>query len=1537
MRKLLLTAFFLLAILPRLFAVGEASTYFQTFVPPNNDPVGRDVCLIVTAVYDSTSFEIIDDDMDGDSDDSVSGMLMEGQSYVLYIRDGGVNDDAPHRGESATKQDGDYFIIKSDKLIFTSQSTNSDWQHDWVPATNKTSKGKRFVIFAPPTSFSNRDLNVYPYQDETTVTVRRISTAKQTVTGYTNVDVVGGEIVIQKELNIGEDIIFNNTEGRDILFPGETYLVESNKDITLQYGALWMNSRDGGGFVPSDNGSSTGNLFYFTVHFQASNEQEIRIVSWENDNDIELSYFEDGSWRDVKTFNLDNYETADWVSTSGNKEAVFRIKSTKNVSVFEANWLETGSPGTSDIASMVSSGEGNTSGQKFIVYMSPPGREVNVTDPFTGLKMGTATHLYIFARNGANVTVKDIGTDGETISRTYRIEAERYVDCALNLEEWKSIYNGDGVASSGPERPYLVVESDEPVSVFHTNFNDNWMTYFGTSQTQDFKLESSENKVISAPGDEVVVSAKVVIEGDALLANPIAVTYIGDGATLIESNIANTTTNDTITGTGTVNETTGKTEVKYEDFTAINASEAYEINTTVVLNPTYNDGTPVPDQAIIPIETTLSGEVDGEIQQAASSSGVVNNSNDLSRLLYSRQDLASLTKGAADHWSIAIMDINHDGYDDVFLTSYEQSQSNILLLNDQSGSFTNASLSPTLQMAGTGSVAQAWADFDNDGNTDLLIGTNGTPDRLFRNENGSLVDATGLLPDLKTYAHGTSWIDVNNDGLLDIFIADYFPTGFNQLYLNQGKDGFIPAKTSVLTGEASYSIGATWADIDGDGDLDLFVPNDKESANSLYRNLGNGNFEKVQNDLFDDDSNSSTGSFWADYDNDLDMDLFVTNAGKQNNVMYENTGDGTFVKRTDLPMSQDGGDSHGAAWGDVDNDGDVDLFVANDQSGLKFFYKNNGDGTFVRVINEAINAAIGNTMAAAFSDTNNDGDLDLVVASHSGSENYYFTNNGNGNNWLKVLLQGTVSNSSAIGAKIQVFGVGDVAQQQREVASPSGGGAGSQSSFTAHFGLANATRVDSVVVYWPSGIRQVLSDLDANQLVNIEEPAGTLVEGIVYHDVNQNGVQDETELGIADRVITVDQLNISAVSNGQGAYSLTLAPGNYTLTQVEYEPWRQSQPAGNESIAITVESYQDTLTGNNFGNVGMYSKPDLSVEIFNTVFRRGFENEMGIVISNLGDAAASGVELTLGATPGLYLNSSVPVSETALDNEMTWKVGIIPAGESIEIMVIDSVGLEIFVGDPVDVTASVTLQDEDADVTNNEVIINSEVVGAIDPNDIAVSPEGLIRAGERLTYTIRFQNVGTYMASHVVVVDTLSQYLNTESYQLVSVSHEGTFKMEDNVLTWNFRHINLPDSISNEPESHGFIVFSMKVNDDAPYGEEVVNEANIRFDYENFLKTNAVFNTLVDENSRRSSKEALKLFPNPFRNEAEIRIPYDENGPVTISSVKIFSLTGQLLMLEENVNAKFLSLRNLNLRPGYYMVEATDQLGTRYHVKALKR
>jgi hypothetical protein len=618
----------LLLISFKFFATGEPSTYFNIFVPPNNDAVGRNVCLIITSIYDSTAFTIIDDGMDGDIDDSKTGILMAGQSYILYIKDNGINDDASGASTGILKQDGDYFIITSDKLVFASQSTDSDWQHDWLPSVNKKSTGEKFIIYAPKISSSLRDVNVFAYSDSTLVKIKKISTVAKTTTGFTSISINTATTIATFSLSIGEDIIYKYSFGRNSLQTGETYLIESSKPITVQYGALFVNERDGGGYVPSSNGSSAGELFYFGVPYQAVGEQEIRIVSWDNTNAVTLERYSAGTWITMNTWNLNHFQPADWVGkNNGNVSypTVFRVKCSpgKKVSIFEGNWFETGAPGTSDMATMVSSDNGTSSGKNFLVYMAPPGNEQNVLNPFTNQKFNQRlTHVYLFAKKLTTVTIKDSYTNGLKFSKTYTIQPSKYVDCYLTETEWKNIYNGTGTTAGGPARPYLTVTSNEDISLMNTNFNDNWMMYFGSALPQSIIQTSSSTKNNAVSGDTVTFKSNIVFKGTYPVINPSIEVAVTSGASVQSSKLIDVQNTDTINGN--ISQTVNKTIVTFDSVSTLVPTNQYYVETKILVVPVNNQGTNI-NNSIVSVETIVTGEVGGEIQQSVVSDGLTVN------------------------------------------------------------------------------------------------------------------------------------------------------------------------------------------------------------------------------------------------------------------------------------------------------------------------------------------------------------------------------------------------------------------------------------------------------------------------------------------------------------------------------------------------------------------------------------------------------------------------------------------------------------------------------------------------------------------------------------------------------------------------------------------------------------------------------------------------------------------------------------------------------------------------------------------------
>jgi hypothetical protein len=615
---------------------------------------------------------------------------MQGQSYVLFLRYNGINDDAPHSGESATKNDGDYFIITGSKLLFASQATISDWQHDWVSSFNKTSKGQKFIVYSNGVSTSPNDINVFAYEDSTQVVVRKISTSPTTTKGYTNVNMLSDKIVMQKLLNVGQDIIYNSAEGRNLLATGETYIIESNKPITMQYGALYQNERDGGGYVPSSNGSSSGDLFYFAVPYQSANEQEIRIVSWSDSNNIQLDRYVAGAWVNVSSFTgINKLKPVDWVGrTSGQTYAtVFRVRCTagKKVSVFEANWMETGATTTSDMATMASSENGTSSGREFVVYMPPPSSQQNMTDPFTGRKLSQNTHAYVYAKDSTVITVKDDNTNGSELSRTYTIGAGRYADVNLTMAEWKSIYNGTGT-TSGPERPYLHIQATSPVAVMAANTNDNWMMYFGSSLPQSFKQSTLGTTTTAIPGDSVYVISTPIINGGARITEATIIITVGDGGIPIQSQLIDSTASTVTNGTIDVNPGIGST-ITFPSVSTLDSSSRYSINTKIVMTALGTDNKLVWNNDVVSVETSISGNINGTFQQSSGTYAITNKTSNTSRYQFTKITTGAIVTDSINSWNSCWSDVDGDYYPDLLVCNYDANKPNYFYRNNTDGTF----------------------------------------------------------------------------------------------------------------------------------------------------------------------------------------------------------------------------------------------------------------------------------------------------------------------------------------------------------------------------------------------------------------------------------------------------------------------------------------------------------------------------------------------------------------------------------------------------------------------------------------------------------------------------------------------------------------------------------------------------------------------------------------------------------------------------------------------------------------------------------
>jgi enediyne biosynthesis protein E4 len=423
-------------------------------------------------------------------------------------------------------------------------------------------------------------------------------------------------------------------------------------------------------------------------------------------------------------------------------------------------------------------------------------------------------------------------------------------------------------------------------------------------------------------------------------------------------------------------------------------------------------------------------------------------------------------------------DYDNDGDLDLYLSN---AQGPNKLYKNEGESFTDVAGSANVNASG--SNAAYWGDFNNDGNLDLYLVNQNHPNLLYRNDGDETFTDIGssALVDDSHSGQAAGWGDYDNDGDLDLYLYNYGTA--NLLFKNDGAESFSEVGSTAQVDFGGNGFGMAWADYDDDGDLDLYIVNE-HSMNKLYQNQGNETFTDVASAVGVYDNGGGRGGSWADYDNDGDLDLYVTNFNGGPNLLYRNNGNGTSFTNVGYPAGvDDDQESHGAMWGDYDNDGDLDLYVANYSTNNRLF-KNNGNGTFGNVAGSlSVDDGAGvHSYSVSWGDYDGDGDLDLYLVNFAAANRLYM-NTGNANQWLHVGLVGTVSNKSGIGARVTA--IAGSTQQRREL--NGGGGLFSQSFQPVEFGLGSEMVVDELRVEWPSGIVQTLTNVSTNQYLTLVE------------------------------------------------------------------------------------------------------------------------------------------------------------------------------------------------------------------------------------------------------------------------------------------------------------------------------------------------------------------------------------------------------------------------------------------------------------------
>lgn len=492
---------------------------------------------------------------------------------------------------------------------------------------------------------------------------------------------------------------------------------------------------------------------------------------------------------------------------------------------------------------------------------------------------------------------------------------------------------------------------------------------------------------------------------------------------------------------------------------------------------------------------------------------------------FTKITVGPLVNDGAESAGCAWGDYDNDGDEDLYVTNgLSDSHSNLLFRNEGPGSnYTFIQIiEGDIVNDEAASRAASWGDYDNDGDLDLFIANQRNPefDNLYQNNGDGTF--TRLLEGIVVSEEGEAdpggWVDYNNDGHLDIFVSNL--NDKNHLYHNN-RDGTFTRyhEAPLATDENTWRYG--WGDYDNDGDLDL-VTALRYVGKAFFINKGSGDFEKVTEGMVlnDPDDPLDAGVF-VDYDNDGDWDIvraghaIYRNDGPDNEYKFTMITTGDIVTDT-MKFSFDN-------WADFDNDGDIDCYVSNfgdvDFAGHEnSLYSNNGNGTFTKITVGDIVTDVSTSTSSALADYDNDGDIDIYTCNTFNNNNLFYRNdNNNGNSWVKIKLNGTVSNKSSIGAivKVRATTAADPVWQMRRIEGQST--LMGQNSLIAHFGLGSAAIIDTLMVLWPAGHDTILTNVAVNQLL-------TLTENMPPAYLHSNFTSDST---FARGELTVNFTNLS--------------------------------------------------------------------------------------------------------------------------------------------------------------------------------------------------------------------------------------------------------------------------------------------------------------------------------------------------------------------------------------------------------------------------
>lgn len=446
---------------------------------------------------------------------------------------------------------------------------------------------------------------------------------------------------------------------------------------------------------------------------------------------------------------------------------------------------------------------------------------------------------------------------------------------------------------------------------------------------------------------------------------------------------------------------------------------------------------------------------------------------------------------------VSFADFDNDGWDDLTFASEEGTE--IYFLKNNDGIFNSISLNGISNTFKTKQVI--WVDYDNDGDQDFFVTGFEGVNKFYKNDGDmNFTDISSTIGFFQTdlFTYGVSFADMDNDGDLDAFISNRDGVADDQRnYLYRNDEGtYIDITASAgLSMSSHLSFCSIIFDYNNDGFQDIYISNDKpDNLNILYKNNGDGTFDDVSEYSGAGIGINAMTTTIGDYNNDGWFDIYITNT-PEGNELLRNNGDGTFTNVAEATATTFNSVGWGAVFLDADSDGLLDLYVSSDFDGSvgsflsAAFYHQQNNETFIIPENIGFQDDTRKSYTNAIGDIDNDGKPDIVVGNDIEPNFLWANTTVNENNWLKVKLEGVISNRDGIGNTIEI----NIDGQSQYRYTLAGEGYLSQNSFYEFFGMGNATEVDYVKVTWTAtGEIEIINNIAANQAITIQEGNGVL-------------------------------------------------------------------------------------------------------------------------------------------------------------------------------------------------------------------------------------------------------------------------------------------------------------------------------------------------------------------------------------------------------------------------------------------------------------